>query len=490
MKSETRRVGAAAAMFVDYDNLCRGLGDDDVLDPCPSGFVPWGLIVRAIEDDFLPVTIRRAYGDFLLITRGIFRERVYNSAEIRGRIDQDICMHEHLMGLGFEMLFSPPMGRDTKNRVDMQIGLDAMEVAHAYRSVQHFVFVTGDSDFSPVVQRLKALGKTVSVIAVEDSLSGLLRSLADSVLLVDRRLVDRYLRTPLTSIVAGWLATPATRARLNAGGIDSSALVTGLAERVPGLACADFGYRAWAPLLENVFDDMVWKTEDGKEVTLVLSKSMIRCRQPVAAAPAAPPAEAPAELPSKSPPRDDRQERAEVLLKALNTRQSNPHPELRQKLVGWLREKLGGGSVTTYRALQEAAFEGMSKAERTKSAHVMKALRLGGLLLGEGGRAIEFSSAGSWDVEQMFRLEPDSSVARAHLVELYVAELRKSAELGDQPVGMDDAPLIAAVIFGASRGDDGAPLVRRALEGPGTEPVADEASQRGSPRIGEIPGAG
>src|SRR5205823_10354420 len=66
-----------------------------------------------------------------------------------------------------------------KNSADIRLCVDAMDLAYSKEHIDTFVIVSGDSDFSPLVSKLKELGKHVVGIGMADSTSNLLRDNCD-----------------------------------------------------------------------------------------------------------------------------------------------------------------------------------------------------------------------------------------------------------------------------------------------------------------------
>ena len=78
------------------------------------------------------------------------------------------------MEFGIEPVQVFPFRKGTnKNAVDMRIAMDATTLVSTRSPVDHFILVTGDSDFIPVVVELKRHGPHVAVIGVKGSTSEL-----------------------------------------------------------------------------------------------------------------------------------------------------------------------------------------------------------------------------------------------------------------------------------------------------------------------------
>ncbi|ATG90771.1 NYN domain-containing protein [Methylomonas koyamae] len=71
---------------------------------------------------------------------------------------------------GFELIhcYHPASG---KNSADIYMTVDVMECAWQFNNINYFVLVTGDSDFSPVFRRLRAIGKEVIGVGQSSTLS-------------------------------------------------------------------------------------------------------------------------------------------------------------------------------------------------------------------------------------------------------------------------------------------------------------------------------
>src|SRR5262249_37021594 len=70
-------------------------------------------------------------------------------------------------------------GQSGKNSADIRLCVDAMDLAYSKEHIDTFVIVSGDSDFSPLVSKLKELGKQVLGLGMQESTSNLLRDNCD-----------------------------------------------------------------------------------------------------------------------------------------------------------------------------------------------------------------------------------------------------------------------------------------------------------------------
>jgi uncharacterized protein (TIGR00288 family) len=78
-----------------------------------------------------------------------------------------------------ELVEIPKRAQTGKNSADIHLVVDAMDLAHSKEHIDTFVIVSGDSDFSPLVSKLKENGKHVIGLGMQDSTSELLRDNCD-----------------------------------------------------------------------------------------------------------------------------------------------------------------------------------------------------------------------------------------------------------------------------------------------------------------------
>ena len=78
-----------------------------------------------------------------------------------------------------ELIEIPRRAQTGKNSADIRLCVDAMDLAYSKDHIDTFVIVSGDSDFSPLVSKLKELGKHVIGLGMQDSTSELLRDNCD-----------------------------------------------------------------------------------------------------------------------------------------------------------------------------------------------------------------------------------------------------------------------------------------------------------------------
>jgi uncharacterized protein (TIGR00288 family) len=90
-------------------------------------------------------------------------------------------MHE----AAFEMIEIPHVRQSGKNSADIRMVVDALDLCYTKAHVDTFVIVSGDSDFSPLVSKLRENNKFVIGCGVKQSTSDLLISVCDEFIYYD-----------------------------------------------------------------------------------------------------------------------------------------------------------------------------------------------------------------------------------------------------------------------------------------------------------------
>ncbi|HUI49122.1 MAG TPA: NYN domain-containing protein [Acidimicrobiia bacterium] len=147
------------ALFLDYENLA--IGAREQLHLAEFDFRP---IADALAERGR-VVVRRAYADW-------------------SRFDEDRRM---LTRHHVELIEIPQrMGSVRKNAADIKMAVDAIELCFERDYITTFVLGTGDSDFTPLVHKLRELNRRVVGIGVEASTSALLPPACDEFLFYER----------------------------------------------------------------------------------------------------------------------------------------------------------------------------------------------------------------------------------------------------------------------------------------------------------------
>jgi uncharacterized protein (TIGR00288 family) len=85
----------------------------------------------------------------------------------------------------FELIEIPHIRQSGKNSADIRMVVDALDLCYTKSHVDAFVIVSGDSDFSPLVSKLRENNKTVIGVGVKKSTSDLLVSACDEFIYYD-----------------------------------------------------------------------------------------------------------------------------------------------------------------------------------------------------------------------------------------------------------------------------------------------------------------
>ncbi len=85
----------------------------------------------------------------------------------------------------FELIEIPHRGQSGKNSADIRMVVDALDLCYTKQHVDTFVIISGDSDFSPLVSKLRENAKAVIGVGVKNSSSDLLISNCDEFIYYD-----------------------------------------------------------------------------------------------------------------------------------------------------------------------------------------------------------------------------------------------------------------------------------------------------------------
>ncbi len=147
------------ALFLDYENLAIGARE---------GLRGHKFDLRPIADALAArgrVVVRRAYADWSYFSD-----------------DRRMLTHNHV-----ELIEIPQrMGAVRKNAADIKMAVDAIELSFEREYITTFAICTGDSDFTPLVHKLRELNKKVIGIGLKSSTSALLPPACDEFLFYER----------------------------------------------------------------------------------------------------------------------------------------------------------------------------------------------------------------------------------------------------------------------------------------------------------------
>src|ERR1700684_3689104 len=147
---------ATMAVFLDLENIALGARDAKY---------PSFDIKKVLERLLLKghIVVKKAYCDF----------------------DRYKDFKRGLHEAAFELIEIPHVRQSGKNSADIRMVVDALDLCYTKSHVDTFVIISGDSDFSPLVSKLRENAKTVIGIGVKKSTSDLFISNCDEFIYYD-----------------------------------------------------------------------------------------------------------------------------------------------------------------------------------------------------------------------------------------------------------------------------------------------------------------
>ncbi len=97
----------------------------------------------------------------------------------------------------FELIEIPHVRMSGKNSADIRMVVDALDLCYTKAHVDTFVIVSGDSDFSPLVSKLRENDKTVIGVGVKKATSDLLVAACDEFIYYDDLVREQKARRPV-----------------------------------------------------------------------------------------------------------------------------------------------------------------------------------------------------------------------------------------------------------------------------------------------------
>ena len=101
----------------------------------------------------------------------------------------------------FELIEIPHVRQSGKNSADIRMVVDALDLCYTKAHVDTFVIVSGDSDFSPLVSKLRENDKTVIGVGVKKSTSDLLVAACDEFIYYDDLVREQKKHKPVAARV-------------------------------------------------------------------------------------------------------------------------------------------------------------------------------------------------------------------------------------------------------------------------------------------------
>ncbi len=144
------------ALFCDFENIALGV-QDAKYEKFDIGKVLERLLLKG------SIVVKKAYCDW-------DRYRAFKAP-----------MHE----ASFELIEIPHVRQSGKNSADIRMVVDALDLCYTKAHVDTFVIISGDSDFSPLVSKLRENAKIVIGVGVKNSTSDLLIANCDEFIFYD-----------------------------------------------------------------------------------------------------------------------------------------------------------------------------------------------------------------------------------------------------------------------------------------------------------------
>ncbi len=237
------------ALFCDFENIALGVRDADYA-KFDIGKILERLLLKG------NIVVKKAYCDWA-------RYKEFKAS-----------MHE----ASFELIEIPHVRQSGKNSADIRMVVDALDLCYAKGHVDTFVIISGDSDFSPLVSKLRENNKTVIGVGVKNSTSDLLIANCDEFISYDDLVRPQRPRRKAASRRPARKPASGTKAKASAAVEDKkqeawdlivetyeallaergeedriwgSMIKQTLKRRNPGFSESAFGFRSFGQLLEE-----------------------------------------------------------------------------------------------------------------------------------------------------------------------------------------------------------------------------------------------
>jgi uncharacterized protein (TIGR00288 family) len=226
-RAETKNM----ALFCDFENIALGVRD--------ANYAKFD-IEKVIERLLLKgnIVVKKAYCDWA-------RYEEFKST-----------MHE----ASFELIEIPHVRQSGKNSADIRMVVDALDLCYTKEHVDTFVIISGDSDFSPLVSKLRENNKIVIGVGVKNSTSDLLIANCDEFIYYD----DLVRRQP-----------PRSRSR----GEEPNRKRTRNQATKPPRPAGDKKQEAW-DLIVQTYEALIEERGEGEKIWGSMIKQTLKRRRP------------------------------------------------------------------------------------------------------------------------------------------------------------------------------------------------------------------
>ncbi|HMB67880.1 MAG TPA: NYN domain-containing protein [bacterium] len=236
------------AVYIDFENLALGFEGNR------NQFDIGRVLDRLLEKG--KVIVKVAYADW---------SRFRNFTKV---------LHEH----GIALTEIPKRSMTGKNSADIRLVVDAMDMSYSKDHIDTFVIVSGDSDFSPLVAKLKENGKYVIGLGMRQSTSKLLADHCDEFIFYEE--LEAESPSLPTSSGSGdekeafALLVDAARAIIRENELAlASRIKETIKRKRPSFSESGYGYRSFSELMEDAEEaGLVELKVDDLSGTLVVTK--------------------------------------------------------------------------------------------------------------------------------------------------------------------------------------------------------------------------
>ena len=216
------------AVFIDFENLALGLQGRKKFDINK-------VLERLVEKG--NIVVKKAYSDW---SRFAEYKRAFHESAI-------------------ELIEIPKRVMTGKNSADIRLVVDAMDLCYSKEHIGTFVIVSGDSDFSPLVSKLKENGKSVIGLGMKESSSELLVTNCDEFVFYEDLFSSLGLPPKITNQLADkkkeafqlLIDSVMALTRENKEVLWSSMVKDTMKRKRPSFTESNYGFRTFSSLLED-----------------------------------------------------------------------------------------------------------------------------------------------------------------------------------------------------------------------------------------------
>ncbi len=252
MQIDERRI----AVFIDFENVAMGVRESRY------GNFDIDLVLKRLVEKG-KITVKRAYSDWHRYTEF---KRAFHQAAI-------------------ELIDVPQTRYSGKNSADIRMVVDALDLSYQRDHIDTFVLVSGDSDFSPLVSKLREYGRYVIGMGVKQSSSDLLINNCDEFIFYEDLVRPAAENTTLAPKLNGLPRKKAEALRLVVETFEAlqregkeviygSVIKQTLVRKLPSFNESYFGYPSFSRLLEDAAENKLLQlTKDQKSGGYIVTLS-------------------------------------------------------------------------------------------------------------------------------------------------------------------------------------------------------------------------